>query len=153
MKGITILKEKFMKEALKQAKIAFSKEEVPIGAVIVKDGKIISRAYNKREQTMQSTAHSEILAIEKACRKLKNWRLNDCELYVTVEPCPMCAGAILNSRIKKVYFGALDNKSGAVVSNLKMLDSEYCNHRAEYEGDLLKEECELLLKNFFKRLR
>ena len=147
------INEKFMKEALKQAKIAYAKDEVPIGAVIVKDGKIIARAYNKREINMQSTAHSEILAIEKACKKLNNWRLMDCDLYVTVEPCPMCAGAILNSRIRKVYFGALDKKSGAVVSNINMLDSEYCNHKALYEAGILSSECEHILKDFFKKLR
>ena len=146
-------KEQFMKQALKQAEKAYEKEEVPIGAIIVKDGKIISRAYNKRELDMKATAHSEILAIEKACKKLKNWRLNDCDLYVTLEPCPMCAGAILNSRINKVYFGALDKKSGAVVSNLKMLDNEFCNHTAKYEQGILEQECSDILKKFFKEIR
>lgn len=145
--------EKYMNEALKQAQIAYSKEEVPIGAVIVKDGKIIARAYNKRELNMKATAHSEIIAIEKACKKLNNWRLNGCKLFVTLEPCPMCAGAILNSRIDEVIFGAADKKSGAVVSNIKMLDDEYCNHKAKYQCGVLKGECETILKDFFRKLR
>ncbi len=145
--------ERFMKEAIKQARKAFEKDEVPIGAVIVKDGKIISRAYNKREIDMKATAHSEIIAIEKACKELNNWRLNDCDLYVTLEPCPMCAGAILNSRIKNLYFGAFDEKSGAVVSNLNMLDYEFCNHKTNYESGIMEEECSALIKEFFKKLR
>ena len=142
-----------MKKALSQAKIAYEKEEIPIGAVIVKDGKVIARAYNKRELNMQATAHSEILAIEKACKKLKNWRLSDCDLYVTLEPCPMCAGAILNSRIRNVYFGAYDEKSGAIESNIRLLDNEYCNHRANYKGGILESECADILQKFFKNLR
>ncbi len=145
--------EHFMKQALLQAQKAYDKEEVPIGAVIVKDGKVVSRAYNKRELNMQATAHSEILAIEKACKRLNNWRLSGCDIYVTLEPCPMCAGAILNSRIKNLYFGAYDEKSGAIVSNLKMLDKEYCNHTTKYVGGVMEEECQTLLKNFFKKLR
>lgn len=148
-------KEYYMKQALKQAQKAYSIEEVPIGAIIVKNGEIISRAYNQREMSCKSTAHSEIIAIEKACKKMGSWRLNDCEMYVTVEPCPMCAGAILNSRMKKVYFGALDEKSGAVVSNLQMLDLDktFCNHKVEYETGLLQDECQSLLKEFFSKLR
>lgn len=145
--------EYYMKEALKEAKKAYEKGEIPIGAIVVKDGKIISRAYNKREEKMIATAHSEILAIEKACKKLENWRLSDCELYVTVEPCPMCAGAILNSRMKKLYFGARDEKSGAVASNIHMLDKEYLNHKMSYEEGLLKDECRDLLVDFFKKRR
>lgn len=144
---------RFMKEALKQANKAYDKGEVPIGAIVVKDGKIISRAYNKRETEMKATSHAEIIAIEKACKKLNNWRLNDCDLYVTLEPCPMCAGAILNSRIKNLYFGAYDKKSGAIVSNLNMLDYEFCNHRTNYESEIMKIECEKIIKDFFKELR
>ena len=147
------MNEKFMKEALKEAQKAFDKKEVPIGAVIVKDGKIIARAHNLREEKMLSTAHSEILAINKACKKLNNWRLSGSEMYVTVEPCPMCAGAILNSRISKVYFGAYDEKSGAITSNLHMLDNEYCNHISEYEGGICEKECASIVKKFFKELR
>ena len=145
--------DRFMKEALKQANKAYDKGEVPIGAIVVKDGKIISRAYNKRETEMKATSHAEIIAIEKACKKLNNWRLNDCDLYVTLEPCPMCAGAILNSRIKNLYFGAYDKKSGAIVSNLNMLDYEFCNHRTNYESEIMKIECEKIIKDFFKELR
>ena len=145
--------EKYMKEALKQANKAYEKDEVPIGAIVVKDGKVISRAYNKREINMRATSHAEIIAIEKACKKLNNWRLSNCEIYVTLEPCPMCAGAILNSRIKKLYFGAYDEKSGAVVSNLKMLDNEYCNHTTYYESGIMEKECKRIIKDFFKKLR
>lgn len=147
------IEDKYMKEAIKQAKKAYEKDEVPIGAVIVKDGKIIARAYNKREIDMKATSHSEILAIEKACKKLNNWRLTGCDLYVTLEPCPMCAGAILNSRIKNVFFGARDEKSGAVESNLNMLDYEFCNHRTNYESGIMEEECSNLIKKFFKKIR
>ncbi len=104
-------KEYFMKEALKEAKKAYKKLEVPVGTVIVKNGEIIARAYNQKESKKNATKHAEIIAIEKACKKIDNWRLNDCELYVTLEPCPMCAGAIMNSRIKKVYIGTMEEKS------------------------------------------
>ena len=105
--------EHFMKEALKEAKKAYEKLEVPVGAVIVKDGKIIARAHNLKETKYDTTKHAEILAIQKASKKLKSWRLTDCEMYITLEPCSMCAGALINSRIKKIYIGALDNKTGA----------------------------------------
>lgn len=105
--------EKFMNEALKEAKKAYKKEEIPVGAVIVKEGKIIARAYNLKETKTSTIAHAEILAINKASKKLNNWRLTDCQMYVTLEPCPMCAGAIILSRIDKVYIGALDEKTGA----------------------------------------
>jgi tRNA(adenine34) deaminase len=144
---------KYMKVAIKEAKKALEIEEVPIGAVIVKDDKIIARAHNLREIKKDATAHAELLAIKKACKKLDAWRLNDCTMYVTCEPCPMCAGAILNSRIKKVVFGAPDLKSGAVVSKLKMLDSELCNHTVSYEESALSNECEAMIKEFFKELR
>lgn len=147
--------EKFMKQALKEAQKAYDKEEIPIGAVIVKDGKIISRAYNKREEKSMATAHAEILAIEKACKKLKAWRLKDCDIYVTTEPCPMCAGALLNARIRKVYFGTKDEKSGAIVSNLHSLDLDktFCNHKVDYEGEVLEEDCKNILQDFFRGLR
>ena len=105
--------EKWMKEAIKQAKKAYEKDEVPIGCVIVKDNKIIARGYNKREMLQQSYAHAEMIAIQKACKKLNTWRLEECDLYVTLEPCPMCGWAILQSRIKNVYFGSYDNNYGA----------------------------------------
>lgn len=146
-------KEKFMKEALKEAKKAYEKLEVPVGAVIVKDNKIIARAHNLKETKADTTKHAEILAIEKASKKLNAWRLLDCEMYVTLEPCSMCAGAIINARIKKVYIGALDEKTGAVGSVLNLFEDYKFNHSVEVEKDILKEECEKILKDFFKELR
>ena len=145
-------KEKFMKEALKEAKKAYEKLEVPVGAVIVKDGKIISRAHNLKETKKDTTKHAEILAIEKASKKLGAWRLLDCEMYVTLEPCSMCAGAMINSRIKKLYIGALDEKTGAAGSVLNLFDYPF-NHKVEVEKDIMKENCEKILKDFFKDLR
>ena len=147
------MKEKFMKEALKEAQKAFDLEEVPVGAVIVKDGKIIARAYNKRETGKDATAHAEILAIKKACKKIGAWRLLDCEMYVTLEPCSMCAGALINSRIKKLYIGTDDIKTGACGSVLNLLKDYKFNHKIEVEKYILKEECEKILKDFFKYLR
>ena len=147
------MEEKFMKEALKEAKKAYNKLEVPVGAVIVKDGKIIARAYNQKESKTDTTKHAEILAIQKASKKLKSWRLIDCEMYVTLEPCTMCAGAIIHSRIKKVYIGAMDEKTGAVGSVLNLFEDYKFNHKPEVEKGILKEDCESLLKQFFKELR
>ena len=147
------MQEKFMKEALKEAKKAYDKLEVPVGAVIVKDGKIISRAHNLKEIRYDTTNHAEILAIQKASKKLKSWRLLDCEMYVTLEPCSMCAGAIINSRIKKIYIGANDEKTGAVGSVLNLFDDYTFNHKVEFEKGILKKECEEILKKFFKELR
>ena len=146
-------KIKFMKMAYKLALKAYDIGEVPIGAVIVKDGKVIAKAYNKRNFKRLATAHAEILAIEKACKKLNDWRLDDCEMYVTLEPCPMCAGAIVNSRIKKLYFGAYERKSGSVFSNYQILFKGGLNHTVEAEGGILEEDCSSLLKNFFKSKR
>ena len=147
------MQEKFMKEALKEAKKALELEEIPVGAVIVKDGKIIARGYNKKELKKDATRHAEIIAIEKASKKLDNWRLIDCEMYVTVEPCVMCAGAIISSRIKKVYIGTEDNRMGAVGSVLNLFDNYTFNHKVEYEKGILKNDCESLIKDFFKYLR
>ena len=147
------MQEKFMKEALKEAKKAMELEEIPVGAVIVKNGKIIARGYNKKELKKDATRHAEIIAIEKASKKLDNWRLIDCEMYVTVEPCVMCAGAIISSRIKKVYIGTEDNRMGAVGSVLNLLDDYTFNHKVEYEKGILKNDCEILIKDFFKYLR
>lgn len=147
------MQEKFMKEALKQAKKALALEEIPVGVVIVKNGNIIARGYNKKEIKQNATRHAEIIAIEKASKKLKNWRLIDCEMYVTVEPCVMCAGAILSSRIKKVYIGTDDNRMGAVGSVLNLFEDYTFNHKVEYEKGILKNECESLIKDFFKFLR
>lgn len=145
--------EKYMKEALKEAKKAYDIEEVPIGAVIVKAGKIIARGHNKRETKRQACAHAEIIAIEKACKKLDAWRLNDCEMYVTLEPCPMCAGAIMNARIKKLYIGAMEPKFGAVGSKVNLLEDIKFNHDVEVEKGVLKEECSKYIKDFFKERR
>jgi CMP/dCMP deaminase zinc-binding len=147
------LEEKFMREALKEAKKALDKEEVPVGAIIVKDGKIISRAHNIKECKKDATCHAEILAIQKACKKLGSWRLLDCEMYVTLEPCPMCAGALIQSRIKKLYIGTDDNKTGACGSVLNLLEDYKFNHKIEVKKYILKEETEKILKEFFKYLR
>lgn len=146
-------KEKFMKEALKEAQKAYDKLEVPVGAVIVKDGKIIARAHNLKETKFDTTKHAEILAIQKASKKLNSWRLLDCEMYVTLEPCSMCAGALINSRVKKVYIGANDEKTGAVGSVFNLLEDYTFNHKVEVEEGILKNECEDILKRFFKMLR
>ena len=147
------LSEKFMKVALKEAQKAYDKLEIPVGAVIVKDNKIIARAHNKKEVKQNSIQHAEILAIEKASRKLKNWRLTDCEMYVTLEPCPMCAGAIINSRIKKVYIGAKDFKTGACGSRLNLLQDYEFDTSVASEFGILEEECQSMIKDFFKKLR
>lgn len=146
-------KEYYMKEALKEAQKAYDKLEIPVGAVIVKDGEIIARAYNQKETKTDTTKHAEILAIQKASKKIEAWRLVDCEMYVTLEPCSMCAGAIINSRIKKVYIGAMDEKTGAVGSVFNLFEDYKFNHKVESETGILKEECENILKNFFKELR
>ena len=147
------MEEKFMKEALKEAKKAYDKLEIPVGAVIVKDGKIIARAHNLKETKFDTTKHAEILAIQKASKKLNSWRLIDCEMYVTLEPCSMCAGALINSRIKKVYIGASDQKTGAVGSVFNLLEDYTFNHKVEYKKGVLQDECESILKEFFKKLR
>jgi tRNA(adenine34) deaminase len=146
-------KEKYMKEAIKEAIKAYKIEEVPVGAIIVKDGKIIARAHNKKETKKNATSHAEILAIQKACKKLESWRLTDCEMYVTLEPCSMCAGALINARIKKVYIGTEDAKTGACGSVLNLLEDYKFNHKIEIEKYILKDECEKILKDFFKMLR
>ena len=147
------MEKKFMKAALKEAKTAYEKLEVPVGAVIVKDGKIIARAHNLKETKYDTTKHAEILAIQKASKKLNSWRLIDCEMYVTLEPCSMCVGVLINSRIKKVYIGASDKKTGAVGSVFNLLEDYTFNHKVEYEKGVLQDECESILKEFFKELR
>ena len=142
----------FMKRALFYAQMAFSEEETPIGAVLVKDGKIISFGYNKRESKQDVTLHAEINAIKKACRKLGSWRLDDCDLYVTLEPCIMCAGAIQQAKIRKVYFGAFEPKGGGVVSKASIFDIPL-NHKVLYEGNILAEKSAKLLKDFFVMMR
>lgn len=147
------MKEIFMKKALLEAFKALKKDEVPIGCVIVKDGAVVARAHNLRETKKKATAHAEILAIEKACKKLGDWRLDGCELYVTLEPCIMCAGAILNARIKKVYFGAREPKGGAVESRFQLLDKGALNWTTDFEGGVLDEDCALLITEFFRKKR
>lgn len=146
-------KEKYMKQALKEAKKAYDKLEVPVGAVIVKDNKIIARAYNQKETKNDTTNHAEILAIKKASKKLNSWRLIDCEMYVTLEPCSMCAGALIQSRIKKVYIGTMDKKTGACGSVLNILKDYKFNHIVDVETGVLKNDCEEILKKFFEKLR
>ena len=140
-----------MKEALKCAKKAKEEGEVPIGAVVVLDGKVISRGHNRRTKKQIATAHAEIEAIEKACKKLKSWRIPECEIYVTLEPCPMCMGAMLNARIKKVYFGAYEAKGRSMTEALA--ESNLVNHRIEVEGGVMQEECASVLSSFFSEMR
>lgn len=141
--------EKYMLEALKEANKAFKLGEVPIGAIIVKDDKIIARAFNKKESTNLATSHAEILAINKACKKINNWRLLDCTLYVTVEPCLMCCGAIIQSRIKKIVYGTPNEYYGAVES----IDNTLKKYNIEVESNMLENECLYILKEFFKKRR
>lgn len=142
-----------MKEAIKEALKAYEKKEVPVGAVIVKDGKIIARAHNIKEEKNDTTKHAEILAISKASKKLQSWRLTDCEMYVTLEPCSMCAGACIQARIKKIYVGTMDLKTGACGSVLNLFEDYTFNHKVELKTGILQKECETLLKKFFKELR
>ena len=144
---------KFMRAAINQAKLAAKKDEVPVGAVIAIDGKIVARAHNLMEKTQLATAHAEVLAINKACKKLKSWRLIGAEIYVTVEPCAMCAGAIANARIDKVFFGAYEPKSGCAASKYPVLTDSGLNHNAEVVGGVLGEECAALIKNYFIKKR
>lgn len=143
--------EKFMKKALLLAKRAEELDEVPVGAVIVKDGMVIASAFNRRESKGDATAHAEILAIQKACKKLKDFRLNDAEMYVTLEPCVMCTGAILNSRIKTVYFGA--SITNGSISAEKLAQLSELNHRSEFSGGFLEKDCSDLMTNYFKQKR
>ena len=147
------MQEEFMQEALKEAKKAYKKLEIPVGAVIVKNGEIIAKAHNIKEEKKDTTKHAEILAIQKASRKLETWRLNDCEMYVTLEPCAMCAGAIIQARLKKIYIGTMDGKTGACGSVLNLLEDYKFNHVVEIEKGILQQECEKMLKEFFVQLR
>ncbi|MED4012272.1 tRNA adenosine(34) deaminase TadA [Priestia aryabhattai] len=145
--------EKYMRLAIDEALKAKDKLEVPIGAVIVQNGEVIAAAYNLRETEQRSVAHAELLAIDEACKKLGTWRLEDATLYVTLEPCPMCAGAIVLSRVKRVVFGAYDPKGGCAGTLLNLLEFEKFNHQAEVVGGMLEEECGSLLTTFFRELR
>ncbi len=146
-------KDKFMKEAIKEAKKAYAKLEVPIGAVIVKNGKIIARGHNQKEEKADTTMHAEIIAIKKASKKIGAWRLNGCEMYVTLEPCPMCAGAIINARLDKIYIGTMDEKNGACGSVTNVLEEYKQNYSVQKEEDIYQKECEEIVKKFFKELR
>ncbi len=145
--------EFFMQEALKEAAKAMELKEVPIGAVVVKDGKIIARGYNLRETAKDPTAHAEILAIREASQVLGGWRLHGCDLYVTIEPCPMCAGAILMARIDRLIVGAMDPKAGAAGSLINIPEDERFNHQTEIIRGVLEEECSGIMRTFFRELR
>ena len=145
--------EKFMKEAIRQAKKAYALREVPIGCVIVYEGKIIARGYNRRNTDKNTTSHAEINAIRNASKKLGDWRLEGCTLYVTLEPCQMCAGAIVQARIDKVVIGSMNPKAGCAGSVLNLLEMDGFNHKVEVERGVLEEECSTMLSGFFKELR
>jgi len=144
---------KFMEAALLEAKKSYQLGEVPVGAVIVKEGQIIGRGFNQKESTNDATAHAEIIAIKEACKTLGSWRLDDCSMYVTLEPCPMCAGAILEARIKRVYIGAESDKSGAAGTVVDILNNSYLGSKTEVYFGIMEEECKTLLKDFFENLR
>ena len=145
--------ERYMKEAIKQAKKAYALDEVTIGCVIVQDNKIIARGYNRRNTDKNALAHAEISAIKKASKKTGDWRLEDCTMYVTLEPCQMCAGAIVQSRMKKVVIGAMNPKAGCAGSVINILQMKQFNHQAEMENGILEKECADMLSTFFKELR
>ena len=144
--------EKFMREALTLAAEAARQGEVPVGAVVVRGDEIVGRGYNRREGAKNALAHAELMAIDDACRRLGGWRLWQCDLYVTLEPCPMCAGAIINSRIQNVYYGAKDQKAGSVGSLTNLFELQY-NHKPTVVSGVLEEECSAILSDFFKKLR
>lgn len=145
--------EKYMREAIKQAKKAAAIGEVPIGCVIVRDGTILARGYNRRNIERSTLAHAEIIAIKKASKKLQDWRLEDCELYVTLEPCPMCAGAIVQARIPKVVIGAMNPKAGCAGSILDLLQEKRFNHQVDKVIGVLQEQCSQMMQDFFRELR
>ncbi|MCG8541792.1 MAG: tRNA adenosine(34) deaminase TadA [Clostridia bacterium] len=147
------MKDFYMKEALKEARKAFELGEIPIGAIIVRDNEIIARAYNLRESTKDPTAHAEILAIRRASEALGGWRLTGCDLYVTIEPCPMCAGAIVMARINRLFIGSMDPKAGSAGSLYNIVDDNRLNHRVKVIYNVLSSECSNIMKEFFKKLR
>ncbi|CCU79952.1 tRNA-specific adenosine-34 deaminase [Halanaerobium saccharolyticum subsp. saccharolyticum DSM 6643] len=144
---------KYMKMALAEARKAYQRAEVPIGAVVICDDKVVGRGFNLREQTQDPTSHAEMIALREAAKNEASWRLENCQLYVTLEPCPMCAGAILQSRIKRLVYGASDPKAGAVNSLYQLLNDERFNHQVEVEAGVMKKEAAQLLKDFFRDLR
>lgn len=148
-----VLHEKYMKEALKQARLAYKHDEVPIGCVIVRDGEIIARGYNKRNTIKSTLGHAEITAIKKAGKVTGDWRLEDCTMYITLEPCPMCAGAIVQARIPKVVIGSMNPKAGCAGSVINLLQMDGFNHKTEIVKDILRDECSSILSDFFARLR
>ena len=145
--------ERFMKEAIRQAKKAMALWEVPIGCVIVHEGKIISRGYNRRNCDHNAAAHAEISAIRKACKKMGDWRLEGCTIYITLEPCPMCAGAIVQARMDRAVIACMNPKAGCAGSVLNLLQQEGFNHRVEITAGVLEEECSSMLSGFFRDLR
>lgn len=146
-------KEFFMREALTEARKAFEKDEVPVGAIILKEGKIIARAHNLKENKGDATRHAEMECISEATQVIGNWWLEDCDIYVTMEPCPMCAGALINSRIRKLYYGAKDPKSGCCGSVVDLCSPGLFNHNIEVEGGVLEKECGDILSEFFRKKR
>ena len=145
--------KKYMEIALKQARLAAAEGEIPVGAVMVVDNAIIALDHNRRERNKDATAHAEILVIQEACRRLQRWRLSDSVLYVTLEPCPMCAGAIYNARIKRVVYGAPDSKGGACGSLFNVVHNKYLNHQSEVTAGVLEQECAQVLKDFLNGKR
>lgn len=147
-------KIKYMTMAYKEAEKAYEEADVPIGCVIVnEDGKVIAKAYNRRNKDGNTISHAEILAIQQACKKMGDWRLEDCDMYVTLEPCPMCAGAILQARMRKVYIGAMNSKAGAAGSVINLLQMGGFNHRVEIEKGILGDDCSSIMSDFFEELR
>lgn len=145
--------EKYMKDAIRQAKKAYDLEETPIGCVLVHEGKVIARGYNKRNKKKNTLAHAEMIVIDKASRVLGDWRLEECTMYVTLEPCPMCAGAIVQARIPKVVIGSTNPKAGCAGSVINLLDMAGFNHQVEVVQGVLEEDCSQLMRDFFKELR
>jgi tRNA(adenine34) deaminase len=148
-----LLDEYFMREALRQAQKAYASDEVPVGAVVVRDGKIIARAYNQVELLKDATAHAEMLALTEAEAAVGDWRLTDCEVYVTKEPCAMCAGALVHTRVRRVVFGCADPSAGAAGSIINLLQMQSFNHRCSITSGVLLEECALILQDFFRKRR
>ena len=146
------MKNEYMELAIEQAKIAGAEGEVPVGAVIVKDKKVIATGRNRRESENNALCHAELEAINNACKALGSWRLGDCDLYVTLEPCPMCAGAVINARIRRVYYGAFDSKAGSFGSLIDFNHLHY-NHKPEIYAGIMEDECSSLLSEFFEKLR
>ena len=145
--------EKYMRFALKEAQKAALIDEVPVGCIIVLNDKIIAKAHNKKETTTDPCGHAEIIAIRKACKKINNWRLENCEMYVTIEPCIMCSGAIIQSRIKKIFYGAKDNKGGGLGTSINVLEAKNINHIPEVYGGILLKECSKIILDYFKTKR